>query len=338
MASLIRFSYYKLLIALLWSSSAVFAQDSLPSIEDIGTSYPTRTPISLPVDLELTLKRDTIFRSVAYFRPLSLSLVAISATDTFKKEVLSSTKLAQKFPSTNYSYSIASKSSIQRKVDLAAPVKLHKKRVNWIIYVLLIITSFFVFVRYQYAKDVKNINDGFWTLRGLNLLIRENGLLNTRYSLMFYLMFCLTFGYLIYCICTFYELVFFYSDLSLYLVICFFVALFFVARTCSILLLGFIFSNTKIFKSYIAIIYTSNYVFTIYLIPILIIYTLLPDSLKDVLFIILPLLVVINQLNQYLRGSSYAVAHFQFPKFYLIIYLCAFEIAPLLLLIKSFSG
>ncbi|MFN5705738.1 MAG: DUF4271 domain-containing protein [bacterium] len=43
-----------------------------------------------------------------------------------------------------------------------------------------------------------------------------------------------------------------------------------------------------------------------------------------------------NTVYKYLRTGSFLKNNFQFPIFYLFLYLCAFEIMPLLIIYKVF--
>lgn len=267
---------------------------------------------------------------------MSLALVSKMNTDSFRKDSLVM-RFYDQYKSSNFDFTKLSTAS-KRVVDLNSyPAKIRVTKSNWVIYWLFFILAFFVAIKYSYLKDFKNINDGFWTLRGVNLLIREDNLLNSRSSALFFLLFSFTYALVIYNVCAFYGLTLSYTGFRLYLFFVVSIAAIFFIRTVLLLLLGFIFSTGKMFKSYIIIIYTGNYVFTIYLLPLLVIYTFLPTALAGKLFVLFPLILVVNQLIQYLRGTSYIVSHFKFPKIYLIVYLCAFEIAPLLLLIKSFA-
>lgn len=317
-----------------------FSQDGLPPA-DIGASsaFPTS---KAPKEQKRTivplqdLMQDSVLVFQRYYKPLSLTLVALTRRDSLVKDSLERTFRA-KYQSDSYDYAILPKEKGREMEPEASPAKLRNTRSDWITYLLIGIIIFFVAIKYNYFKDFKNISDAFWTVRGINLLIREDNLLNARSSLLFFSLFSFTYGLVIYNIYNFYEVSFLYAELPLYLIISLIVAIVFIIRVILLLLMEFVFSSGKIFKSYIAIILTSNYVFTIYLIPLLIIYTLLPPNLADKWFILLPLVLIVNQIIQYLRGTSYIVSHFRFPKFYLIMYLCAFEIAPLLLLIKSFA-
>lgn len=322
-------------ILLLFFVSLANGQDAVPSIEDVGTST-TQQLEAPPKVFENNINNDSVYFYQIYYKPMSLALVSKMNTDSFRKDSLVM-RFYDRYKSANFDFTKLS-GSFKRTVDSSSsPARIRPNRSNWMVYLLFFILAFFVTIKYSYLKDFKNINDGFWTLRGINLLIREDNLLNSRASALFFLLFSFTYALVIYNLCTFYGLVLPYSGFRLYLFFVVSIAAVFFIRTIVLLLLGFIFSTGKMFKSYIIIIYTGNYVFTIYLLPLLVIYTFLPTDIASKLFVLFPLILVGNLLIQYLRGTSYIVSHFKFPKIYLIVYLCAFEIAPLLLLIKSFA-
>lgn len=325
-------------------------REEIPSLEDIGTTAPAKR---LPVRPRNTIRLDTgrmtaldstllaRQRKVYTVKDFASSYVGIRRLNSNKPEEFK--HLQALFPSDNLKPATTKPDLAKAETKRVFPAEvssgtLRPIRANWPIYLLLGLISFWVAIRYNYSKDYKNISDGFWTLRGINLLIREDSYLNSRPSALMFVLFSFTYGFLIYCVFENYQVTFELTQFWLFLTISAIVAGAFLLRAVLLNILGYTFSSEKLFKSYIAIIFTSNYFYTSILIPILVLYMLFPDSWKSFLFVVLLMCLISNHINQYLRASAYAINNFRFPKFYLIVYLCAFEIAPILLLLKFFVG
>ena len=212
-----------------------YSQDDVPSIEDVGLSSTAITPKQ---SIDQLLGNDSVYFYQLYYKPLSLSLVSTMNIDSLVKDSIMDS-FNNRYKSDSYDFT-AINIGAKRNIDSEQfPEIVRSARKSWTIYLLFGIITFFVAIKYNYFKDFKNINDGFWTVRGVNLLIREDNLLNSRSSLLFFLLFSFTYGLVIYNICAFYDLVLSYKGFQLYLVFSLGTAIVFFVRTLLLLLLRF---------------------------------------------------------------------------------------------------
>ncbi|UKJ07359.1 DUF4271 domain-containing protein [Solitalea lacus] len=201
------------------------------------------------------------------------------------------------------------------------------------IYILFALFLLLVLVSYFFSRDLSVMAQGFINNRILNQLVRDNNLLNSESFIFMAILIGLTFGYLLQILFGINELLGI-SGVGTYLLLSLFVMLFFMAKTIVLRLAGALFGIKNMVNNYISIIYISFGTFTLLLIPLLILYTLGPLVFKHNMIIVFSSILVLSFTYQYLRGAIFISSNFQFSKFYFIIYLCAFEICPLIILYK----
>ncbi|MNY31314.1 hypothetical protein D3C86_1654740 [compost metagenome] len=174
---------------------------------------------------------------------------------------------------------------------------------------------------------------GFVNNRTLNQLIRDNNLLNSESFIFIATLIGFTFGYLLQVLFGINE-VFGMEGVGGYCLLSLLVMLFFLAKTILLRLAGVVFSVKNMVNNYISIIYISFGTFTLLLIPLLILHALGTAAIINNLMLIFMAILILSFAYQYIRGAIFISSNFQFPKFYFIVYLCAFEICPLIILYK----
>ncbi|SMO38494.1 DUF4271 domain-containing protein [Solitalea koreensis] len=204
---------------------------------------------------------------------------------------------------------------------------------QWNVFALLSVLCLFVLISYFFAKDIYAILQGFINNRILNLVIRDNNVLNSESFLFIALFISLTYAYLLKLLFGIDEL-FHFDGWAAYVALAGCVMVFFGVKTILLRLAGALFSVKSLVNNYISIVYITFCAFSLIIFPLLIFYTLGPKSISSQLLIVFVVLLVLSLVYQYLRGILYISSNFQFPKFYFIVYLCAFEICPLIILYK----
>jgi len=126
------------------------------------------------------------------------------------------------------------------------------------------------------------------------------------------------------------------KDSDEYLFITAAAVLFYIAKFILMKFAGYIFSIQKLMSGYLSIISISNFIYAIFIIPFLILYYYLPNEYQGLVFYLILILFCFNTIYKYLRTGSFILNNFQFPKFYLFLYLCSLEIMPLLIIYKVF--
>lgn len=183
-----------------------------------------------------------------------------------------------------------------------------------------------------FRKDLRDLFEGFVTNRLINQTIREPGMLNSPAALLLLLLGGLSFGALLYFIVPSEQAPVPYKGPELYGFFAGLTILYFLTRVFLLRLTGFIFGLKEFVNSYLYILYTATGTAS-FLIPILVLARLLgPPALAGLSIPAMQIVFLLFFVYQYSRGIWYLVSTFQFPKIYLILYLCGFEICPLLIL------
>lgn len=201
------------------------------------------------------------------------------------------------------------------------------------VYVTFFLFLLFVLISYFFARDISSMVQGFVNNRILNQLIRDNNLLNSESFIFIATLIGFTFGYLMQVLFGIKE-IFGIEGVGGYCLLSLMVMLFFLAKTIVLRLAGVVFSVKNMVNNYISIIYISFGTFTLLLIPLLILHALGTAAFVNNLMLIFMVILILSFAYQYIRGAIFISSNFQFPKFYFIVYLCAFEICPLIILYK----
>lgn len=210
----------------------------------------------------------------------------------------------------------------------------HKTKENWMTFLLLFILFYFVFLRVQYDKKLVAIFQAYWNERIINQFIREDNAFKLRTSVSLFIFFAMVFALLFY-----YMSVYFNSNISiqgLYRYFVFFgiISIFYSLKYIMLKITSYFFAFQRMMLSYLAILSVSNLTFTIIVLPVFILYPYIPPHLTPYLLFFVLGLFGLNSLYKYIRSGLYVISNFQFPKFYLFIYLCTLEIAPILVAIR----
>jgi hypothetical protein len=106
-------------------------------------------------------------------------------------------------------------------------------------------------------------------------------------------------------------------------------AKFIVLRFC-----GWLFGNSELADAYVFILYLINKVLGILLVPFLVILAFCKPTIADTFLYISIFFIVLLVVYRYIRSYSLVKQYLSFSKLHFFLYLCAFEVAPVLILIK----
>jgi hypothetical protein len=98
--------------------------------------------------------------------------------------------------------------------------------------------------------------------------------------------------------------------------------------------LGFLFDVKRLVREYVSVLYLSYFNAAILFLPIVIAFSLTSSRFAEVYSYIGIVLVLGIFIVQFIRAGTNILSNYKFPKVYLIIYLCALEFCPLIILFK----
>lgn len=215
-------------------------------------------------------------------------------------------------------------------------IKHRKQPSSWIFYILLAIVIYFAFIRNVFHKSFPVILQAYWNDRSINQFTRDDNFFKSRNSIFYFVLFSMVYATLIYFIIDHFAYTMPNKGLELYYLIITVLVIFYTAKYLLMKLIGYIFSVQRLISGYLAIISVSNLVFTVIIIPFLVFFHYISYEFKSYFLAVIMIMFVFNTVYKYLRTGTFLRNNFQFPIFYLFLYLCAFEIMPLLIIYKVF--
>ena len=208
------------------------------------------------------------------------------------------------------------------------------KSSDGLFYLILGLCFYFAFIRLFFSRYVSNIISLFFRASMRQQQMREQAQQATFPSLLLNILFILTFGLYACFIIRYYQFAI-QTPFWLLLIYCeLVIGAIYIARFCMLKLCGWIFNMTRAADNYIFIVFMINKIGGFALLPFLIIM-----SFSDTMTIEIAMtfsMVMISILVLYRITACYASlrSEIKLSLFHYFIYLCAFEIAPLLLIYK----
>lgn len=296
--------------------------------------------IGLPKEVDSVLKvnrLDSLHRTIYWYKhdPNYHPVLNLKDTSIFKNSAFDAL-FQKKYPSDKV-YQIKLKEikniSQERNIDATEIGILRALKVNWEIYFLVLLLIFFAIIRNKFFGNLYEIIDANWNNRYLNHFLRDENFFRLRSSVFFIVFFILSFSFFVYLVNERFEIIDLNGNYPFIKIIGFIGGFYFI-RFHLVRLLNFMFDLGKLFNGYNTLFYISNIFFTLAILPLLIFIPFVSSGYSDLLLIIGLLLWCLITAYKYIRTAIYLLFHFQFPIFYLFVYLCTLEIAPLLVLVK----
>lgn len=205
--------------------------------------------------------------------------------------------------------------------------------IDWITIHLLISLCLIAYVQIYYSKRFKQVINAFLGNRYMHMLTKDGNIYRERISIPLVIVYLISFSLLMYLLVTQYvkQPVFTLQGLKLFSVIILAIIITWFIKNLMINFVGNLFKNYLILTDYIHTNFVFNMVIGILLMPIVIIAVFLPSVEMIYTGVIVWLAVYLYRIiRQVFTGLSYT----KFSLFYRILYLCTFEIIPLLVLTK----
>ena len=205
----------------------------------------------------------------------------------------------------------------------------------WFLLAAVILLIFFGVIKILFKKEVDLIFRAFFDTRTLGQVNKEENVFVSWQFLFLYLNFVFSVG-------LFACLIFYKTSASvtaaefpIFLLVSMFAFAFFGLKILVLRLLGFVFKVQKLVRDYTNIIYLTYFNFLFVLLPVTFCLALI--NLQDQYYLFWALVILFSGIVtfQYLRITFKILLNYRLSKFYLIIYLCALEICPILIFAKT---
>jgi hypothetical protein len=214
---------------------------------------------------------------------------------------------------------------------------MRKTRDPWIITIIIALVLYTGLLNRVMSKDLSNVLQSFYSKRVFNQVSKENSMINSWAFLGLFLLFSFTFGLFLYQLASYNDRYYSISGFQLFLSLSSIILVLFAIKFLVLKLIGFVFNISKLVSEYIAILYLTYFNIAFVFLPVALCFSLLAGKYIPIILAIAIIIIIIIFVWQYLRSSVNIISNFRFHKFYLIIYLCALEICPILILIKALS-
>lgn len=215
-----------------------------------------------------------------------------------------------------------------------SPEKFH--RPVWVLVTVLLLFVSIGLVRLFFYNNFSNIIFGFYNDRILAQINKEDSIGTSWPYIFLYSIFTFSLGLFI-TVYQAYVLGRGQVSVVIFLKISIIIALLFLSKIVIVRLVGFLFDIEKLVREYVMFLYLFYFNSSLILMPLLLFVTFLSTSYFNFILIFFLLITLILFIYRFFRTILGLVGSFRFSIFYLILYLCTLEIAPILILVKSLN-
>jgi hypothetical protein len=216
------------------------------------------------------------------------------------------------------------------------PIPIVSSNPIWLFYVLLILVAGFTWVKVFYSRTLEHILGSFLSKTTSNQIVRDENLLLQKASFLLTGIFYLVFAMFIYQLSNFYNFIpdFFPTGLLRFLILAVFVSGIYSFKLFLLKITGFIFQLDKPISAYIFNVFLINNLVGILFLPIVIAVAFTTTFAALILIKIAIAVFIILYIFRLIRGIMIGLNLTNFNLFYLFLYICSLEIAPLVLIVK----
>ncbi|TAF45120.1 MAG: DUF4271 domain-containing protein [Sphingobacteriales bacterium] len=207
----------------------------------------------------------------------------------------------------------------------------------WILTFGTILILYFAMVRYFFSHQIKHLFLSFYFDKYLRKINTDRNTIISPHFLLLFILFCLSSGTYIYLVTSKIGNVYSLKEMQLLLFLSFCILLFSVLNNIIIWLIGFVFNLFAITNQYLGLLYASMCNILFILLPLAVLLPLLPSLyIKPVIWLSVALLGAVYVVR-FLKMLIIIVTKHTFSKTYIILYVCAFELCPLIVLIRALN-
>ncbi|RZK81202.1 MAG: DUF4271 domain-containing protein [Pedobacter sp.] len=310
---------------LLFGPGSVFAQTTVAQGDSVFTrlSYQQRKARDSIYNVKRDMVTDSVMKSSWLF-PDSLINKHIIIDSIFKANTIGRSNLINRYKDF---------ASVERsKFRFGKPLP---KGQVWVLGIIALLLLLFAILKISFAKQLQTIVQSFFSNRVLNNLNKEDNLFSSWPFLLLFIQFGFTVGMFFYLVSQYYHLAFSGSGLQFYLSISVLIILLYLLKIVILRMLGHLFNIQKSVNEYVVILYLSYFNLSLLFIPLVIAFALSPIKYAPIYIVISFILLAAIFAFQLLRAGVNILSNNRFSKVYLILYFCALEICPVLVVIKA---
>ena len=214
--------------------------------------------------------------------------------------------------------------------------KLKSERPIWVLIIVFFLFLILAIIRIVFPMELRTIVDAYYRERLLLQVSKEDSLATSWPYIFLYALFSLSLGlFIVLVMSSFSDKN--YLTFENFIKNAIFVAALFIAKILIIRFVSFIFSLEKIVREYVAVLYLVYFNSMFLLMPFLLALLFVPVAYFQFITVVYIVLIIILFTYRFLRTALHLFGNFKFSIFYLILYLCSLELAPILILVRALS-
>lgn len=211
--------------------------------------------------------------------------------------------------------------------------QLKYSRPAWLLLCTLMLFLFIALVKMFFPMDFLLVIRAFYNERILLQVSKEDNMVTSWPYIFLYIIFSFSLGLFLTAIQAIggYDQISFQSFIQVSLMI----ATLFILKILVVRFISYVFELDKMVKEYIAVLYLLYFNTTLIVLPFLLAVTLMSVESYKILIILFSVIVSILFVYRFSKTAFHLFSSGRFSIFYLILYLCSLEIAPILILVKT---
>lgn len=207
-------------------------------------------------------------------------------------------------------------------------------REPWVLIGFGVLILFFGLIRFSFPVETVTIIEAFYNDRTLAQINKEDTLYSSWPFVFLFVLFGFSLGLFFYLYALYYLQNTAIRGVESFFLFSIFILLLFGVKIMLTRIIGYIFGEARLAREYISVLYLSYFNVALIFLPLILILSLIPhETMRPMIwlsFIIMALTITFRLL----KTANNILNKYQFPKFYLFVYLCCLEIAPILILVK----
>jgi hypothetical protein len=221
-----------------------------------------------------------------------------------------------------------------------SPQTYNKPNPDWFTIILFVIIFGFVWIRVFYQRILRQIINAFFNSSVSNQIVRDENILIQRASVMLSIMYYLVAALFLYQLSIAFNWQSFWltDGFSRLIIFAFLIAFTYSAKMILLKIIGYVLDIDKAVASYIFNIFLMNNILGLALLPLVIMIAYVSTPYTYIIFRLALFIIGATYCYRLFRGVTIGTTIPKFSIFYLFLYLCAFEIAPLALIYKIAAG
>ncbi len=220
------------------------------------------------------------------------------------------------------------------------PIPLPRRTPDWFTLTLIFVIIAFAWIRVFYSKIFKQLINAFFSNSISNQVVRDENILVQRASILMSFVFYLTASLFIYQVSVFFnwDYPFLGEGFLRFLVVCLIVAFAYSFKMVLLKAIGEVFELDRPVASYIFNIFLINNMLGLILIPVVVAIAFVVTYSTGIAIYTGVALVIIAFIYRLVRAINIWMTLPGVSIFYLILYFCTLEIAPLVIIVKLAMG